>query len=76
MDREPKDVEHVKKKERPIDREQNTALYLLRCAELRIPMSDLELLDMGMIFDMMTERGNDHWDGWSQLATQEDFRRF
>lgn len=39
-------------------------------------MSDLELLDMGMIFDMMTERSNDDWDGWSQIATQDDFRRF
>lgn len=76
MGRKPEDPEHVKKKERPIDRDQTTALYLLRCAELHIPMSDLELLDMGMVFDMMTERGNDSWDGWSQLATQDDFRRF
>ena len=31
---------------------------------------------MGTIFDMMTERANDSWDGWTQLATEDDFRRF
>lgn len=54
----------------------NTGIYLLRCAELNIPMSDLELLDVGMIYDMIIESGNDHWDGWAEVATQEDFRRF
>ena len=39
-------------------------------------MSDLELLDMGMIYDMFTERANDNWDGWTELATQEDMDRF
>ena len=54
----------------------NTAIYLLRCVQLGLSMSDLEQLDMGMIFDMMTERGNDDWDGWAELATQEDINRF
>ena len=54
----------------------NTAIYLLRCAEIGLSMSDLEQLDMGMIFDMMTERANDNWDGWAELATQEDIDRF
>ena len=76
MGRKPEDAEHVKKKERPIDRDQTTALYLLRCTELHIPISDLHLLEMGTIFDMMTERANDSWDGWTQLATEDDFRRF
>ena len=53
----------------------NTAIYLLRCTELGLSMSDLEQLDMGMIFDMLTERSNDSWDGWVQLATQEDIDR-
>ncbi len=53
-----------------------TGIYLLRCAELNIPMSDLELLDVGMIFDMLLERSNDSWDGWTERATQDDFNRF
>lgn len=76
MGRQPPDYQHRKKKERPIDRDLNTAIYLLRCAELGIPMSDLDRLDMGMLFDMLTEKANDQWDGWAELATQEDFRRF
>lgn len=48
----------------------------MRCTELHIPISDLHLLEMGTIFDMMTERVNDSWDGWTQLATEDDFRRF
>ena len=53
-----------------------TGLYLLRCAELGLSMSDLEKLDMGMIFDMLTERSNDSWDGWVEVADQSDFDRF
>lgn len=76
MGGQPYNLIPFKKKERTIDREMTTGLYLLRCAELGIPMSDLELLDMGMIFDMLTERANDNWDGWSEVATQDDFDRF
>lgn len=54
----------------------NTGLYLLRCVEMGLSMSDLEQLDMGMIFDMMTERTNDSWDGWAGVAEQADFDRF
>ena len=64
------------KKSKPINRDMTTALYLLRCAEIGLSMSDLELLDMGMIFDMFTEKANDSWKGWKQLATQADFDRF
>ena len=53
-----------------------TALYLLRCAELGLSMKDLDLLDMGMIYDMFTEKSNDDWKGWKQVATQADFDRF
>lgn len=54
----------------------STGIYLLRCSELGLSMSDLDLLDMGMVFDMMTERSNDTWDGWTEVATQDDFNRF
>lgn len=52
-----------------------TALFLLRCAQLGIPMRDLELLTVGMVTDIMIEAGNDDCD-YPQLPTQEDFDRF
>jgi hypothetical protein len=54
----------------------NTALFLLRCVQLGLSIADLELLDIGVIFDMLTEAMNDQWDGWKQKATQADFDRF
>lgn len=39
-------------------------------------MSDLDLLDMGMVYDMFTEKTNDSYKGWRQVATQDDFDRF
>ena len=39
-------------------------------------MDDLDLLDIGMIYDMFTEKSNDDYDGWRQVATQADFDRF
>ena len=53
----------------------NTALFLLRAAQLGIPMRDLELLTIGMVTDMMIEAANDDVD-YPQLPTQEDFDRF
>ncbi len=38
-------------------------------------MQDLDLLDVGMIYDMIIENGNDSVE-WCQLPTQEDFDRF
>ena len=54
----------------------NTALYLLRCVQRGLSIADLELLDIGVRFDMFTEASNDQWDGWKQKATQADFDRF
>ena len=33
---------------------------MLRCAELGLSTEDLDELTMGMVYDMITERGNDH----------------
>lgn len=52
-----------------------TGLFLLRAAQLGIPIRDLELMTIGMVTDMMTEARNDSAD-YPQLATQEDFDRF
>lgn len=52
-----------------------TALFLLRAAQLGIPIRDLELLTIGMVTDMITEAQNDEYN-YQQLPTQEDFDRF
>lgn len=33
---------------------------MLRCAELGLTSEDLDELTMGMVYDMITEKGNDH----------------
>lgn len=38
-------------------------------------MADLDELDMGMVYDMFTEKGNDEID-WPYVATQEDMDNF
>ncbi len=60
-----------KKKEREIDREVNTALFMLRCAQCGISISDLGLLSIGMINDMFIEMKNDEYD-YPKIATQAD----
>lgn len=52
-----------------------SALFLLRCTELGLSMQDLEDLDMGMVFDMFTEKSNDSYE-YKVLATQDDFDKF
>ena len=54
-----------------------TALFMLRCLELGLHVADLDLLTIGMVYDIMTERGNDSAeDAWHELADQDDFDRF
>ena len=38
-------------------------------------MADLEELDLGMVYDIFTEKANDSCE-WREVATQEDFNRF
>ena len=52
-----------------------TALFLLRAAQLGIPIRDLELLTIGMVTDMLIEAGNDGAE-YDMLPTQEDFDAF
>lgn len=40
-----------------------------------ISVRDLDLLTVGLVNDMATERANDDYD-YQELATQEDFDRF
>ena len=69
------DHERCKKKERPTEREVNTPLFLLRCVELGLSISDLDLLTVGMVLDMLTEQKNDEYK-YPELASQADFDRW
>ena len=56
-----------------------TPLVLLRCLEVGLSMSDLELLTVGLVLDIWTERLNDDVkEPKSDIreATQEDFDKF
>lgn len=70
------ECDHInrKKKERPIDREINTALFMLRAIQCGISIRDMELLSIGMINDIFTEMKNDEYD-YPYRATQEDIDR-
>lgn len=64
-----------KKKLRATERELTTPLFLLRCMEVGISMQDLDLLTIGLIMDIWTEKGNDGTD-YAYVATQADFDRW
>lgn len=51
------------------------SLYLLRCFEANMSVSDLDQLDTGMVLDIFVEKSNDS-EQYDELATQEDFDRF
>ena len=53
----------------------NTPLFLLRCIEIGISIRDLDLLTIGMVMDIWTEKANDDVK-YQQIATQEDFDKF
>lgn len=52
----------------------NTALFYLRAVQLGLSIGDLELLSVGMVYDMLIERQNDSFD-YPVLATQADIDR-
>ena len=52
-----------------------TPLFLLRCVELGISLSELDLLTIGIVNDMFTERENDDFK-YPYRATQTDFDLF
>lgn len=54
----------------------NTALFLLRCIQIGLSLSDLDTLEYRTVMDMIIESGNDNTGGYKQLATQDDFDRF
>ena len=52
-----------------------TPLFLLRCVELGIGIADLDLLTIGLVLDMWTEKSNDDIS-YDRMATQEDYDKF
>ena len=61
-----------------------TPLFLLRCVQIGLSLSELDLLTMGdldfltigLVNDMFTEKENDEYDGWHEVAGQADFDAF
>ena len=52
-----------------------TPLFLLRCVQLGLSLSELDMLTIGIVKDMFTERENDDFK-YDTLASQDDFDRF
>ncbi|WP_295219415.1 hypothetical protein [Ruminococcus sp.] len=52
-----------------------TPLFLLRCVQLGLSLSELDMLTIGIVNDMFTERENDNFK-YDTLASQDDFDRF
>lgn len=52
-----------------------TPLFLLRAVKLGLSILDLDLLTIGLVNDMYTEKANDEWK-YKEVATQDDFDRF
>ncbi len=52
-----------------------TPLFLLRCKQLGLSMTELDLLTIGLINDMFTEKENDDFK-YPYQPTQADFDAF
>lgn len=65
----------VKKKLRSTTREPNGAIFMLRCAELGLSDEALAGMSMGMVYDLLIEKGNDQ-ENYPYMATQDDFDNF
>lgn len=52
-----------------------TSLFLLRSTEIGISIRDLDLLTVGLVLDMWTEKNNDSVK-YDKVATQDDFDKF
>lgn len=56
-------------------REPTGATFMLRCAELHLSDEALDGMSIGMVYDMLIEKGNDEYQ-YNYKATQEDIHRF
>ena len=53
----------------------STGLFLLRCVQIGLSMTDLDLLTIGMVDEMFIERENDDAP-YEYKAQQADFDKF
>ena len=53
----------------------STPLFLLRCVQLGLSLSELDVLSIGMVNDMYAENSNDQCK-YREIATQADFDNF
>ena len=53
-----------------------TPLFLLRCTQIGLSLCELDMLTIGIVNDIFTERENDNYDGWIEVATQRDMDFF
>ena len=72
---EPLHGRQSQKKLRQTERELTTPLFLLRCMEVGISIPDLDMLTIGLVMDIWTEKGNDGTQ-YTVRASQGDFDRF
>lgn len=56
-------------------REINTMTYLLRCKQMGLSLEELDCLNYGMVWDMLTEEANDHCE-YAIVAGQKEFHEF
>lgn len=56
-------------------REPTGATFMLRCAELGLNDDALAGMTMGMVYDMLIEKGNDS-EKYNIKATQDDIKSF
>ena len=52
-----------------------TPLFFLRCTEVGISIRDLDLLTIGVVLDIWTEKSNDSVK-YRRIAEQSDFDKF
>lgn len=64
-----------KKKIKQTDRAYNCAVFLLRCCQIGISISDLNALTIGLVQDMAIEAQNDN-EKYDRVATEEDYMNF
>ena len=63
------------KKIRATVRKPNGAIFMLRCAHFGLSDEALSTMTMGMVYDMLTEEGNDR-EEYPIEATADDIKAF
>ena len=75
MERQQENDIDAKKKIRATTRKNNGAIFMLRCAERGLTSQDLDDMTIGMVLDMLIEKGNDK-EKYPFEGTSEDVKDF